>query len=254
MKGNRWRVSLLIFALLLCVSFTNADAAKRIYLYDPSVTSDVDINAYLEDGTLQAPNGKSFSQHVEKGPAPASFPTIAVSENSFEHLGASNAEIDGVIFINHANYYVADREAIVLWTIRIPNASSRTPGEFESDLTLSLWIDWNQDTIWRVGECMIRKSLNVQSEFPTAEDEILVYYLTSFFVPDLQEIASMQDLQAEAKYGKAEKDIRYLWARALVAYDDPDVSPDGAQLFGEYEDYRVAYFVQNPYTADGGSR
>ncbi len=32
-----------------------------------------------------------------------------------------------------------------------------------------------------------------------------------------------------------------LWVRGIVSYDDPDVSPDGEQIFGEVEDYRVAY-------------
>ena len=30
-----------------------------------------------------------------------------------------------------------------------------------------------------------------------------------------------------------------------MAYDDPDVSPDGEQIFGEVEDYRVTYMMQN---------
>jgi hypothetical protein len=36
-----------------------------------------------------------------------------------------------------------------------------------------------------------------------------------------------------------------LWVRGIVSYDDPDVSPDGEQIFGEVEDYRVAY-MQTP--------
>jgi hypothetical protein len=33
-----------------------------------------------------------------------------------------------------------------------------------------------------------------------------------------------------------------LWARGVLSYDDPDVSPDVEQLFGEAEDYQVSYF------------
>jgi hypothetical protein len=247
MMGCRWRAILLFFALLISVPFSSVHAGKNIYLYDPSVATDIDLNAYLLNGTVRQPNGQGFFHYVQKGPAPSGFPTIDVSERSFEYLGASRTQIDGVIFVNHGNYYVPMRKALVLWTIRIPNASSRTRSEFQSDLTLSLWVDWNQDTLWKPGERMIVKSLNLADQFPTTADEIVVSYLTSFRVPDVTEMTS------NAKYGNSGKDIRYMWARALVAYDDADVSPDGDQLFGEYEDYRVAYYIQTS-SATGGSR
>lgn len=247
MKRFRWRRSLLIFALALSMSVPVAYAGRNIYLYDPSVVGDIDLNAYLLDGTVKKPGGGAFQSYVQKGPAPSPYPTIDVSENSFEHLGTSNVQIDGVVFENHGNYYVPNKEAIVLWTIRIPNASQRAHGEFENDLTLSLWIDWNQDNVWKPGERMITRSFNVASEFPNVQGEIVIEYVTSFIVPN---IMSEEFLSAQAKYGNSQKDLRYLWTRALVAYDDADVSPDGDQLFGEYEDYRVVYFVQQPYTAN----
>jgi hypothetical protein len=246
MKGFRWRTSLLVFALVLSVPLSVAQAAKHIYLYDPAVVDDIDLNAYLLDGTVKKAGGGNFAPYVQKGPAPAPYPTIDVSENSFEHLGASNVQIDGVVFENHGNYYVPNKEAIVLWTVRIPNASQRTAAEFQNDLTLSLWIDWNADTSWKHSERMITRTVSLANEFPNAHDEIVIEYVTSFIVPN---IMSEEFLSAQAKYGNSEKDLRYLWVRALVAYDDPDVSPDGDQLFGEYEDYRVVYFVQQPYTA-----
>lgn len=246
MKGFRWRVRLLIFALTLAMTFTAAHATKHIYLYDPSVTTAIDLNAYLSTGTVQKPGGGGFTQYVDKGPAPSSYPTIQISENSFECLGVSNVQIDGVVFVNHGNYYVPNKLALVLWTVRISNASQRAQTEFQRDLTLSLWVDWNQDNTWKPGERMIVKSFNLANQFPTTENEIVVSYLTSFRVPD---VTSEEFLSSQAKYGSSDKDVRHLWVRALVAYDDPDVSPDGAQLFGEYEDYRVAYFVQTPYTS-----
>lgn len=245
MKRFRWRATLVVSALALAMSFSVAHAVKHIYLYDPSVVGDIDLAAYLADGTVKKAGGGSYAPYVQKGPAPSPYPTIDVSENSFEHLGASNVQIDGVVFENHGNYYVPNKEAIVLWTVRIPNASQRTQGEFQNDLTLSLWIDWNQDSTWKPSERMITRSLNFANEFPNLQDEIVIEYVTSFIVPN---IMSEEFLSAQAKYGNSEKDLRNLWVRALVAYDDPDVSPDGDQLFGEYEDYRVVYYVQQPYT------
>lgn len=248
MTGNRWGSSFLILLLLLAVP-AGVHAVTNLYLYDPNVASDIDLAKYLADGTLRQAGGKEFPAYVSKGPAPDPYPTIAISENSFEHLGVSNVQIDGVVFENHGNFYVPYKEAIVLWTVRIPNASQRSASELAEDLTLSLWIDWNQDKVWKPAERMIHYSFNVASHLPTVDDEILVMYVTSFIVPDVTQI-----MQSTAKYGNSDKDIRYLWARAVVAYDDPDASPDGAQLFGEYEDYRVAYYIQNKFANDGGSR
>jgi hypothetical protein len=246
MTRFRWRTTLLVVAVALAMSVSAAHAAKRIYLYDPAVVDDIDLNAYLLDGTVKKAGGGSFAPYVQKGPAPSGYPAIDVSANSFEHLGTSNVQIDGVVFENHGNYYVPNKEAIVLWTIRIPNASQRSASEFQKDLTLSLWIDWNADSNWKPSERMITRSLNIANQFPNAYDEIVIEYVTSFIVPN---IMSEEFLSAQAKYGNSDKDLRYLWVRALVAYDDPDVSPDGDQLFGEYEDYRVVYYVQQPYTA-----
>ncbi|HEX6790537.1 MAG TPA: GEVED domain-containing protein [Candidatus Krumholzibacteria bacterium] len=246
MTRFRWRTTLLVVAVALAMSVSAAHAATRIYLYDPAVVDDIDLNAYLLDGTVKKAGGGSFAPYVQKGPAPSSYPTIDVSANSFEHLGTSNVQIDGVVFLNHGNYYVPNKEAIVLWTVRIPNASQRAASEFQKDLTLSLWIDWNADSNWKPSERMITRSFNLANQFPNANDEIVIEFVTSFIVPN---IMSEEFLSAQAKYGNSDKDLRYLWVRALVAYDDPDVSPDGDQLFGEYEDYRVVYFVQQPYTA-----
>ena len=47
MKGFRWRTSLLVLALVLSVPLSVSHAGKNIYLYDPSVATDIDVNAYL---------------------------------------------------------------------------------------------------------------------------------------------------------------------------------------------------------------
>jgi hypothetical protein len=249
MRVTRWRSSLLVLFVVLATSAVGAYAVTNVYLYDPSVVGDVDLNAYLDDGSVVQPGGKGFSKYVDKGPAPSAYSPIAISEASYEQLGASNVQIDGVVFVNHGSYYLPNKKAIVLFTVRVPNASSRMQSEFEQDLTLSLWVDWNQDDTWKPGEQMIHYSFNLASHFPTVDDEVIVTFLTSFRVPDVTQI-----LQSSSnKYGNSNKDLRYLWARAVVAYDDPDMSPDGAQLFGEYEDYRIVYYIQTK-TAVGGSR
>lgn len=239
-----WRTTLLAVALTLSVS--TAHATKYLYLYDPSVVGEVDLNTYTTTGTVSKPaGGGPFTHNITLGPAPAAYPTINISARSFEFLGTSSAQIDGVVFVNHANYYVPNRLALVLWTIRIPSAAQRAKAEFNKDLTLSLWVDWNQDNLWKPSERMLVKSLNFANEFPTTQNEVVIEYLASFRVPD---ITSQEFLNMQAKYGSSGKEVRYLWVRTLVAYDDADVSPDGDQLFGEYEDYRIGYSVKDPAT------
>jgi hypothetical protein len=235
--------------MLLVGAFAVADAGTNIYLYDPSVGEDVDLGAYLSDGTVRQPNGKGFFKYVEKGPAPADYSGIDIAEQSFEQLGASNVEIDGVWFLNHGNFYVPNKKALVLWVVRIPNASARVAGELSEDLTLSMWVDWNQDKAWKPSEQVIHFNFNMGDQIPTSADEIVVSFLTSFQVPDVTAI-----MTSTAKYGNSGKDVRHMWVRALVAYDDPDASPDGGQLFGEYEDYRVSYYIESRTASDGGSR
>jgi hypothetical protein len=238
MTGKRWRASALISLLFLLPS-SAADAGENVYLYDPAVAPDVDLRLYLSDGTVQSPSGETYySQGIQKGPAPEPFPLIAVSERSFEQLGLSNVQIDGVVFINHANHYVANRLALVLWQIRVPNAAARLASEFEQDLTLSLFVDWNQDTIWKENERMTQATLNLHEYFPTQNASIQVSYLTSFTVPNVA-----QSLESNKKFDDDSKDVRHMWARAVLAYDDPDMSPDGGQLFGEYEDYLISYLL-----------
>jgi hypothetical protein len=209
--------------------------AKEIYLYDESVATVIDLDAYLADGPNGLGDGQGHNKWVGIGPAPEPFPGIAIPEKDFEMLGTSNMEIDGVIFINHGRNLVKNKKALVLWEIRIPQAMMRLADEFTEDMTLSLWVDWNQDDMWKEGERTLHRHLNLHDQFPLNEEELVVYYLDTFVVPDIMNMG--------ANKGPEGKDLRYLWARAVVAYDDPDMSPDGEQIFGEFEDYRLAYMI-----------
>ena len=233
---SKWKwVCPLVFLLLVALPFSVAQATE-IFLYNESVADEVDLSAYLADGIVQAPDGKGFFQWVHAGHAPDPYPSIMIPEKGIEQMGASSVEMDGVIFINHGRNLVKNKKAIVLWTVRIPNANARLADEFQEDLTLSLWVDWNQDQMWREDELAIRHHLNLFDQFPTADNEIVVYYLDSFLVPDITGL-----MNANEKGGN--KDVRNIWARSVLSCDDPDVSPDGAQIFGEYEDYMLAYLI-----------
>ncbi len=245
MTGNRWGSSLLIFLVALVTSVASAHAGNTIYLYDESVVPEIDLNAYLTDGTLKQPNGGEFPHWVETGPAPSEYPAIAIAEPGIEILGTSSAQIDGVRFVNHARFMKPDKKTLVLWMIRIPNANQRTSSEFGADINLSLFVDWDQDTKWSESERTIQKSLTLAGYFPTTFDDIYIYYLTSIIVPDVT-----MSMASTAIFGNSGKELRYMWARAVLSCDDPDASADGEQLFGEYEDYRLAYRVAGDDTDD----
>jgi hypothetical protein len=238
MTEKRWRAFALVSLLLLPV-FSQASASENVYLYDPEVASMVDLKLFLSDGTVEPLTEEPLiRQTVEKGPAPAPFPSINIAERSFEQIGASNAQIDGIVFMNHNQHYVANRRALVLWIIKIPSAAARAASEFGEDLTLSLFVDWNQDKMWKESERTTRSALDLGPYLPTASDNIIVYYLTSFKVPDVTLI-----MESNKTFGTSGKDVRKMWARAVLSYDDFDANAGGGQLFGEYEDYLVSYLV-----------
>ena len=147
--------------------------------------------------------------------------------------------MDGIWFINLGRHWVKNRLALVLWKVRVPNANERLASEFDEDLTLSMWVDWDQDEMWDKGELEVRKNVNISHCFPTTKSTLCVYYLTCFRVPDVTQMASSDWWW----WKKWNKEIRYFWVRGSLAYDDQVVSPDGEQLFGEAEDYRVSYMV-----------
>lgn len=246
MTGKPWRAIVLV-SLVLSPLFSDAEAADNVYLYDPEVASMVDLKLFLSDGTVQPLTGEPLiRQTVEKGPAPAPFPSITIAEKSFEQIGASNAQIDGVVFMNHNQHYVANRNALVLWIVKIPSASARAASEFDQDLTLSLFVDWNQDKIWKESERTTRAALDLGPYLPTGSDNIIVYYLTSFKVPDVTMI-----MESNKKFGESGKEVRKMWARAVLSYDDADANAGGGQLFGEYEDYLLSYLVDTDRYTQG---
>lgn len=238
MTGKRWRACALVSLLLLPV-FSDSEASENVYLYDASVTTLVDLTLFLSDGTVEPLDGVPLLvQDLQEGPAPEPFPSIDIAEKSFEQIGASNAQIDGVIFMNHNKHYVANRRALVLWVIKIPSASARLASEFDQDITLSLFVDWNQDKVWKESERTTRATLDLGPYLPTPADDIVVYYLTSFKVPDVSLI-----MESNKSPNTATKQVRNMWARAVLSYDDFDANAGGGQLFGEYEDYLVSYLV-----------
>jgi hypothetical protein len=243
-QSNRWFALLLV--LLLPASVVIAQT-EDVYLYNENVVGDVNIGAYVETGDVEMMDGnkgQGSMKFVYKGPAPAPYPQILVWEKDVEQLGRSSFEVNGLRFINHGTHWVKNKKALVLWEIQIPNAPSRLASEFAQDLTLSFWVDWNQDQMWSKNELMIQDDINIGDRFPTAEGMVRVYYLTSFRVPDVDGMTSAKKPDTPDQSGN-DKGMVYLWVRGIVSYDDPDVSPDGEQIFGEVEDYRVAY-MQTP--------
>lgn len=241
-QSNRWFALLLV--LLLPASVVIAQT-EDVYLYNENVVGDVNIGAYVETGDVEMMDGnkgQGAMKYVYKGAAPAPYPQVLVWEKNVEQLGRTSFEVNGIRFINHGTHWVKNKKALVLWEIQIPNASVRLASEFSQDLTLSLWVDWNQDEMWSKGELMIRDHINLGDRFPTTEGTLRVYYLTSFRVPDVDGITAAK--KPDGPPGQ-DKGIVNLWVRGIVSYDDPDVSPDGEQIFGEVEDYRVAY-MQTP--------
>jgi hypothetical protein len=222
--------------LVLITSTATVGAAKDIYLYSADVARIIDVKEYALSGEIVFAQGYSGSeQSVLPGPAPQPYPPIHVWEQGIERLGGSRAEMDGLTFLNHGTHWVKNRQALVEWRIDIPGAPARLTSEFAEDLTVSLWVDWNQDEMWNKNEAMIRRDINLAEYMPFEDQTVHVYYLTSFRVPDLDEWLSKQ------VKGDNDRDVLDLWARGVLTYDDPDNSADGEQLFGDVEDYKVRY-------------
>jgi len=209
-----------------------------VHLFDEAIADEVDVGRFTQKGEVAFLRGISKFCETGLGPAPDPYPQVHVWEHDYEHLGASSAEVDGIWFINLGNHWVKNKFALVLCKIVVPNANQRMASEFEEDLTFSMWVDWDQSEMWDKDELQVQTHFNIADQFPTTEETLTVYYLTGFRVPDVEEM-----MDAEGWKDKWNKEIRYYWVRSSLACDDPDVSPDGEQLFGEYEDYRVSYMV-----------
>ena len=226
--------SVFLLCLILSAAIVHG-ADMNIFLSDEHVAESVDIDKYLSTGDIKMIAGKSYDQRVRTGPAPAPYPQVRIWKKGIERLGHSQVTIDGIRFHNTGTFWVAKKWALVIWKVQIPEASLRNASEFEEDLTLSLWVDWNQDEMWGKNEKMICSNVNLHEYFPTDSETINVYYLARF------RIADIDDYMTSSKWQN--KDLRNLWIRGALSFDDPDVSPDGHQLFGEVEDYQITYMV-----------
>lgn len=210
-----------------------------VYLYDDAVAADVDIAAYLLTGDVSLKSGTGNIAKVDDGPAPPPYPEIHIWEPGYELLGTPQNEW-GIRFINVGQHWIKNTQALVLWMITVPSPNERANWEFLEDLTLTMWVDWDQNEQWEKWERVIWKSLNVADLIPAGEQPMTIYYLTKFQVPDLEEM-----MASNQRWWDWKKDIRKLWVRGTLSYDDPDNSPDGEQLFGEVEDHGVTYMVMN---------
>lgn len=241
-----------MLTFLLAMVFSAAPALGGdgdVYMYDDGAATEIDTGRFTQKGEVAFLTGIGKYCDDSKGPAPDPYPHIHVWEPGYEILGRSGAQIDGVLFINWGRYWVKNRLALVLWKIRIPNANQRTASEFAEDMTLSVWVDWDENEAWEKDELEVRNTFNIGHLFPTDRETLCIYYLSSFRIPDVTEMAASQSWW---RGGRWQKEIKNYWVRCTLACDDPDVSPDGEQVFGEVEDYRVSYMLKTLVPKKGG--
>ncbi len=235
----RWKAAL---AFLVCLMLASTIAAqdddvavvqnKVIRFASPSVATEIDVARWVETGELAFTAGPvDNTKKATPGPAPAPYPAAVVWEPGIEQLGASASICDGICFVN-GPLLVAGKKALVLWTIRIPNPSRRIVSEFSRDLTLQLWVDWNENKAWEKRERVLAESLNLADLLPSGAPYVEIQYMTSFFIPRFtQYVGGSGAIKYETK----------VWARGGLTYDDPDASPVGETLFGEYEDFLLRW-------------
>lgn len=244
-----WRFAVLVLLLAVTSHAATTDGTNiNVYEYDPAVTEMVDVDKFVNTGAVTFLDGLGEMCEAEKGPAPQPYPQIRILGPCFEHLGDTGEGVDGVSFFLRGNhpYWKKNRWVFAVWNIRIPSANERSPVDFEEDLTLSMWVDWDQSGVWDLDELAVRKTVNVGHYLPTDKEDIYLHYLTAFRILDLSRTASMNPRSGKDR----EIELTYLWVRGLLSYDNKFVSPDGDQLYGEFEDYRVGY-RSNPITGRG---
>lgn len=235
-------VSILAALLSLILLSPPAHAETTIYLCQEGLAGEINVDSYLSQGQIEILAGQAVTQKALPGPAPAPYPSITIWEQGIERLGKDFTIDDAGIQFTGTNWSPGSR-VLVLWKIRVYNPALRMPVEFEDDLNLALWIDWNQDGAWSKDEKMVGASFNIHDRFPTVDDPLVICYLSWFDIPDDTDLFRMLGKSAPATPNKNEKSV---WIRGLLSYDDPDSSPDGNCLFGEYEDYLVTYKVITP--------
>lgn len=237
----------IIAMLLFLILFTApVHAGEVVYMCQPGLEGVVNVDKYLSEGVVELTVGNTLNKKALPGPAPDPYPTIHIWEPGIEQLGKSYDTVDHGIEFTGRNWSPGSR-VLVIWMIRIYNAPMRMPVEFEDDLNVALWVDWNQDGQWTKGERMISSSFNVHDLFPWEDDHIEIRYLSWFYIPNDENLFRMFGDYAP---NQASTDTKSVWTRCLLSYDDPDASPDGECLFGEYEDYLVTYKVVTPATIE----
>lgn len=239
--NQKWKATL---ACLVCLMLASALAAQDddiavvendnvIRLASPSVSSELDVAHWIATGEFILSAGPvDNTKKATPGPAPAPYAQAVVWEPGIEQLGASASVCDGICFVN-GPLWVAGKKALVLWTIRIPNPSVRLLSEFSRDIALQLWVDWNENKAWEKRERVILETLSLADLLPSGAPYVEIQYMTSFTVPRIT------DFKGGSGATKYESKV---WARGALTYDDPDASPVGQTLFGEYEDFLLNWF------------
>jgi hypothetical protein len=224
---------------------TVVSTEKVVRLYSSNLPPEVDLQAYLNSGQVMLTNGVACEQpKIVVGPAPAPYPQAVIWEKGIEQLGPTSIKCDGMWFIN-GNLWQPHKIALVMWKIRIPQPSKRLASEFARDLTLSMWVDGNEDKTWGMNERIINESFNINQFFPNNWNCLEIWYLSCFQVPTATTMGQLCG-------GGAIKYETKLWVRGGLSYDDVDVSPVGQWLFGEVEDYQINYFeIQYPSKKKG---
>jgi hypothetical protein len=241
MTGKRISFPVLLLCLAVCLSAVSAqvlepvkDNGTTVRIVQEGMPPEFDAEKWLGGGDFELAGGLGFNPpRVYPGPAPEPYPHVHVWEDGIEQLGASKAECDGIYFQN-GKIWVPNKKIFVIWRIRIPMANMRDASEFEQDLNVALWVDWNLSGSWEQNEEVIRASLNVQELFPNDYTHIDVEFLTYFRVPDASAFT--------AHCGGIEHFKEKLWTRGVLSYCDADASPNGDSVFGEVEDWQVCYF------------
>jgi hypothetical protein len=235
-------VSILAVLLFLILLSPIVHAETIVYLCQDGLAGEINMDSFLSQGQIEVLTGQTVNQKAQPGPAPAPYPSITIWEQGIEQLGKDFTTVDAGLQFTGQNWSPGSR-VLVLWKIRVYNPSMRMPDEFKDDLNLALWVDWNQDGMWSKDEKMVCTSFNIHDLFPTNEDHLEIRYLSWFDITDNTNLFKMLGNNAPATPNKSEKSV---WIRGLLSYDDPDASPDGNCLFGEYEDYLVTYKVITP--------
>ncbi len=229
-----------VIACLVCLILSSALHAQDeiavktdnvVRLHSPHLPAEVNVAEWVNTGNLGLLAPVDNTKKATPGPAPAPYPTAKIWEKGIEQLGASGATCDGICFVN-GPLWVPNKHALILWTIRIPNPGARLKSEFMRDLTLQLWVDWDENKAWDKRERMIVQNVNVQNLLPSSAPFIEIQYLTSFVIPHLPQFVAGS---GTAKYSAK------LWVRGALTYDDNDAAPMGDFLFGECEDYLVNF-------------